>query len=204
MDVLKDRVRSSLIPLRTLAHLRRNRNDELVFQQIGKLPTITQMLQQRLALELRKNVDRINPRIDEIAENEIDDTVFPRERDSRLRSLLGQGRETFTLATGEDDAENRNVLHKGDGRPNFSMSPPPVISVFRPCCVHVSFPISQHGDGTVGIESAAWLECSRETKLMLPVRSGASLAQRTRRPIITWWQKNADRKYWHRLFLNPA
>ena len=80
------------------------------------------MLQQRLALELCKNVDRINPRIDEIAENEIDDTVFPSERDSRLRSLLGQGRETVTLAAGEDDAENRNVLHKGDRRLNFSMS----------------------------------------------------------------------------------
>ena len=61
MDVLKDGVRRPLIPLLTFAHLRRHRNDELVLEQIGELPAVAQVLQQRLALELCQDVDRIDP-----------------------------------------------------------------------------------------------------------------------------------------------
>ncbi len=35
-------------------------------------------------------------------------------------------------------------------------------------------PICQHGDGTVGIESSAWLEYSRETKMMLAGQVGGA------------------------------
>ena len=69
VDVLIDRVGRALVPGFVLgAHLRRHRDDELVLEQAAELPALAQVLQQRLAAELRQHIDRINSRVDEVAQ----------------------------------------------------------------------------------------------------------------------------------------
>ena len=87
------------------AHLRRHRNDELVLEQAAELPSLAQVLQQRLALELRQHVDRINARVDQVAQDEIDDPILASERNRRLGAFLGQRIEPGTLAAGEHDSQ---------------------------------------------------------------------------------------------------
>ena len=48
------------------------------------------MLQQRLAAELGQDVDGIDARVDEVAEDEIDDAVLAAERNGRFGPFLGQ------------------------------------------------------------------------------------------------------------------
>ena len=91
IKILEYRVcRASVPRVVSGTHLSRYRNDELIFQETTELPAVTQMSEQRLALELDQHIDGVKARIDETAENEINDPVFAPERDGRLGALLGQ------------------------------------------------------------------------------------------------------------------
>ncbi len=60
--ILINGVGGAAVPILALrAHLRGNRNDEVITQQAGGFPTLAQVLQQRLALELNQDVDGIDP-----------------------------------------------------------------------------------------------------------------------------------------------
>ncbi len=103
--VLKNRVGSSLVPRFFFrAHLGRNIGDEVALQQAAKLPAFTQMLQQRLAAELREHVDRMDPGIHKIAQNKIDDPVFPAERDCGLGALPRQGVQPGSFSPSQHNA----------------------------------------------------------------------------------------------------
>ena len=107
VDVLVDRVGRSLVPgFVRRPHLRRHRDDELVLQHAAELPSFAQVLQQRLAAELRQHVDRINAGVNEVAQYEIDDAILPAERDGRLGPFLGQRKKAGTLATRQHDSQN--------------------------------------------------------------------------------------------------
>jgi len=85
IHVLKDGVCRSLVPgfvLRT--HLCRHVDDEVALQQPAELPSLTQMLEQRLAAKLGENVDRMDSGVDEIVEDKIDDPVLASEGNRRL------------------------------------------------------------------------------------------------------------------------
>ncbi len=110
VSVLKDGVGSSLVPgfaLRT--HLCRNVNDEVALQQSAELPSLAQMLEQRLAAELSEHVDRVDSGIDKIAEDEIDDPVFTSERNRRLGAFPREGKEPGSFAAGQYDAQDPRV-----------------------------------------------------------------------------------------------
>ena len=114
VDVLKDGVGRSLIPgFVGGAHLRRHRDDELVFEQAAELPALAQVLQERLAAELGQHVDRIDTRVDKVAEYEIDDAVFATERDRGFGALLGEGIEPCTLPSGQHDAQHAQLHTAG-------------------------------------------------------------------------------------------
>jgi hypothetical protein len=107
VGVLIDRVRGAPVPgLARRPHLGRHRDDEVVLEQAAELPALGQVLEQRLALELGEHVDRVDARVDEVAQDEVDDAVLAPERHRRLRPLLGQGKEAGTLPPGQDDPEN--------------------------------------------------------------------------------------------------
>ena len=88
------------------AHLRRHRNNELVLQQAAELPALAQVLQQRLAAELRQHVDRVDAGVDEIAQDEIDDAILAAERNGRFGAFLGQRIEPGSFTAGEHDAQH--------------------------------------------------------------------------------------------------
>ena len=119
VNVLENGVGSSLVPgfvLRT--HLCWHRDDEVALQQSAELPSLAQMLEQRLAAELGEHVDRVDSGIDEIAEDEIDDPIFASEGNRWLGAFPREGKEPGSFATGEYDAQHPNVqgtFHGGGG-----------------------------------------------------------------------------------------
>ena len=118
VDVLVDGVGRALVPrLVRRAHLRRNGDHELRLEQPAELPALAQVLQQRLAAELRQHVNRIDAGVDEIAEDEIDDAVLPAERNGRFGPFLGQRREPRALPAGQHDPQDANPHISALGAP---------------------------------------------------------------------------------------
>src|SRR5205814_1781158 len=89
------------------------RDDELIFQDSARLPSLAEVLQQALAAELREDVNRINPRINEIAEDKIDDAVFAPKGHRGLRPFLRQRIEPGTFTSGEDESEHAQSHWQG-------------------------------------------------------------------------------------------
>src|SRR5205085_8845795 len=81
---------------------------ELRFQEPAELPTLAQMLEQRLAAELGQHVNGIDARVDEIAQDEIDDAVFASERNGWFRPFPRKRVEARALAAGQYDAQHSN------------------------------------------------------------------------------------------------
>src|SRR5438552_1849367 len=120
--VLSDRVGRSSIPiLLRRAHLCRDRNNKVVPKETAYFPALAQMLQQRLTLELRKNVDGINTRVDEIAQDEVDDSVAAPKRYCRFCPFLSQRIKARSLSACEHKREN----------PKLHADRPPPISILE-------------------------------------------------------------------------
>ena len=110
IDVLKNGVGSSLIPGFVLgAHLRGDVNDEVALQQAAELPSLAEVLEQRLAAELGEHIDGVDSGIDEIAQDEIDDPIFAAERDGGLGTFPGKRKEPGSFTAGEDDAQHAQM-----------------------------------------------------------------------------------------------
>jgi len=106
IDVLKNGVGGSLIPGLVLgAHLRGDVDDEVALEQAAELPSLAQVLEQRLAAELGEDIDGVDSGINEVAENEIDDAVFAAEGDGGFGAFAGERKEAGSFASGEDDAQ---------------------------------------------------------------------------------------------------
>src|ERR1035441_752626 len=107
IDVLINGVGRALIPGFVLgAHLRRHRDDELILQQAAELPAFAEVLQQGLAAELGKHIDGVDPRVDKIAQHEVDNPVLASKGDGRLGPFVGKGSQPRSLAAGKDDAQH--------------------------------------------------------------------------------------------------
>jgi hypothetical protein len=106
VDVLVDGVGRSLVPrLVGRAHLRRHGNHELALQQTPGLPSFGQVLQQRLAAELSQHINRVDSRVEEITQHEIDDPVFTAERHGRFGPFLSERKEAGALASRQHDPQ---------------------------------------------------------------------------------------------------
>ena len=91
VDVLENGVGGAPVPvLAWCAHLRRNWNNKMIPQQAGRFPTLPKVLQERLALELHQNVNRVDTGVDQIAEDKINNAVPAAERDRGLGTFFGQ------------------------------------------------------------------------------------------------------------------
>ena len=82
---------------------------EVAFEQAAELPSLAQVLEQRLAAELGEDIDRVDSGINEITENEIDDAVFAAEGDGRFGTLAGKRKKTGSFTSGEDDAQHAQM-----------------------------------------------------------------------------------------------
>ena len=90
VEVLKNGIGGALVPALAHPHLGRNRSDKLVIQYSAELPSIFKVLDQRLGAPLNQDVNRVNSRIHQIGEDEIDDPVLPAKRHCRFGALAGQ------------------------------------------------------------------------------------------------------------------
>jgi hypothetical protein len=57
-------------------------------------------------VELRENEDAIDIRVDAVADRDIDEPVFARERDGRFAAFLSQGVKTCAATAAHDDSQN--------------------------------------------------------------------------------------------------
>src|SRR5579884_1788435 len=71
------------------------------------------VVDQRLGLVLHEDVQRVDPRVDEVAQDEVDDPVLAPERHGGLAALLRQRVETLALAAGQHDPEDAGAVHAG-------------------------------------------------------------------------------------------
>ncbi len=100
IEILKNRIRGALVPQLAHPHLRRDWDDKVVGQHPAELPSVLEMLDQRLRAPLHQNVDRVDARVDEIGENEIDDAIFAAERHRRFGAIAGQRMQPRSLPPG--------------------------------------------------------------------------------------------------------
>jgi hypothetical protein len=64
------------------------------------------VLDQRVRLELRQDLQLQKAGIDEVVDDEVDDAVAPAERYRRLRSIPRQWKEPLAHASGQDHRED--------------------------------------------------------------------------------------------------
>jgi hypothetical protein len=94
----------------------------LIWQEAAELPRVAQVLEQRLALELSEDISGIDSGVDQIAENEVNNPVFPAEGDSRLGSVFGQRIKAGSLSAGKHHCEN-STIHGFSPVVNFATMP---------------------------------------------------------------------------------
>ena len=95
-----NRVRRALVPQLAHPHLRRHRNDEVIGVDPAELPSILEMLDERLRAPLHQHVDRVDARIGEVGEDEVDDAVPAAERDRGLGAIAGERMQPRALPPG--------------------------------------------------------------------------------------------------------
>ena len=91
--VLKYRIRGTLVPFFSGAHLRGNGIDK-VPEHAVEIPATRQMFDEGIGFELGEYLDLKDSRVDEIIEHEIDDAVFTAEVHRRFCALERKGMET--------------------------------------------------------------------------------------------------------------
>ena len=105
VDVLVHRVGRALEPLRAVAHLRRHDGDEVLRHERRERPAVADVLDQRLRLVLHQQVDRVDPRVDQVGQHEVHDAVLPLKGTAGLQrsAVSGIRREpsppAITIAT---------------------------------------------------------------------------------------------------------
>src|SRR5690606_31313054 len=105
IEGLENRVGAAGVPARTESLLGRNRSD--VFTgEAGQSPGLGDVPVEGVRLVLRENTDAQVSGIDEVAQDEIDQSVRAPEGHRGFRPVRGQWVQTFALAAGENDPEH--------------------------------------------------------------------------------------------------
>ena len=112
VEVLEDGVRAAAEPYLPDPHLGRHDGDEVVGHQAARLPRDAEVLDQRLRHVLDQDVERENPRVDEVRQDEVDDPVAPAERHRGLAALAREGLEARAPSSGENQGENAVSRHR--------------------------------------------------------------------------------------------
>jgi hypothetical protein len=102
VDVLKDRVGCPEIPGFSSPELRGDRKQKLIECAYKNVPTLPEMIVQRLAFILSENVYPLEPRVDAIGQGEIDDAIVTGEGNCGFRPVSGQRVEPLPLSAGQD------------------------------------------------------------------------------------------------------
>ena len=106
IEILKDGVGGAAIPAVAGLHLRRHRGQETVTSRHLVRPRVLQVLEDRLRLVLREDVDGRHVRVDEVAQDEVDKAIAPAERHGRLGAVARERVEPLAATAGHDERED--------------------------------------------------------------------------------------------------
>src|SRR4029079_3661461 len=112
IEVLEDRVRRALVPVLADALLRVQHLDELPELVGDDAPPEAEVAGERERLVLQRDEDLAQPRVQAVAQREIDDPVGAAEVDGGLGAFPGQGEEALTHASGQHHHDD--VVEHGD------------------------------------------------------------------------------------------
>src|SRR4029077_13851274 len=104
-EILPYGVRRALIPARRFRSLLSSENFHKIPGKIIELITRIYVAMQRGTVELRQNIHPPEFGIQTVADRDIDQSIFPRQRDRRFRTILGQRKQTCSCSTAHDDGE---------------------------------------------------------------------------------------------------
>ena len=87
-QILVTRVGGALVPIGAEAHLRRHRRDKVIAEEVGGAPAAIEMFEQGLRSELGENIKRQDTGVDEIRQDEIDDSIPAAERNRGFGAMF--------------------------------------------------------------------------------------------------------------------
>ena len=154
IEILVDGVGGAEVPVLADALLRAQNLDELAELVGHHAPPHAQVTAERERLVLQRDEDAAQPRIDAVAEGEVDDPVGTAEIHRRLRPFLGQRIEPFANPASQHHYESI-VLHVDLSAPGVSICRGAAPEPPRPC-PHAAIP---DASGTVDSQqggSAPW------------------------------------------------
>ena len=105
IQVLVDAIGGAAIPVHADLLLRRHHVDELAELAAQVAPAALHVLDQRLTLVLRHQIDLADAGIDAVRQHEIDDAEFAAERRRRLAAMQRQILEPLAAAAGHDHGQ---------------------------------------------------------------------------------------------------
>jgi len=111
VEILEDGVGRAPVPALATAHLRRDDGDERLRQPAADAPGAAHVLDERLRLVLHQHVERVDARVDEVAEHVVDDAVA---RAEGHRGLAARARERLQAVT--PPSRHHDPEHAGHGR----------------------------------------------------------------------------------------
>ena len=105
IEVLVDAIGGAAIPVHADLLLRRHHVDELAELAAQVAPAALHVLDQRLALVLRHQVDLADAGIDAVGQHEVDDAELAAERGGRLAAMQRQILEPLAATAGHDHGQ---------------------------------------------------------------------------------------------------
>ena len=113
LEILPHRVGRALVPgIAARRLLRRHDLDEAV-GEIVELIALLDVPMQRRAVELREQEDALETRVEAIADRDIDDAIFARQRHGGLGAILGEREKSRPGATTENDRDDITGMKRG-------------------------------------------------------------------------------------------
>jgi hypothetical protein len=109
VEVLPDRVGCAPVPVKAHPLLGRNGFEKMAHFPAENIPSLFQMIVERLGFVLRQNDDFVNLRVNAVAEGEIDQTVNTAKWDCRLGAILSERHQSLTPTPGHD--KGKGISH---------------------------------------------------------------------------------------------
>ncbi len=109
-QLLADRVRGALIPGGALRRLFSRPDLHPAGVEHIEIIDFGNVTVERNGIELRQDRHAVNPRIDAIANGNVNETIFPRDRHGRLRAHLGQRMQTRPASASHNDTQD--IVHR--------------------------------------------------------------------------------------------
>jgi hypothetical protein len=102
IKILADGVRGSPVPVLTYSLLGRDHFQKMPEFGAENVPSLFQVIGERLGFVLGQDEDLIDSRVHAVAQGEVDESIDSAERDGGFGAVLGEGHEPFAPPPGHN------------------------------------------------------------------------------------------------------